>query len=62
MPQVLEHIKNRLAARIAEPVEWANETWNPLCGCDVIEAECDDCYAERCQPFGPTGPKRHDQD
>jgi protein gp37 len=30
-----------------DEIEWESETWNPLCGCDLIEPECDDCYAER---------------
>jgi hypothetical protein len=39
-----------------DEIEWESETWNPLCGCDVIEPECDECYAERLIA------ERHEQD
>jgi protein gp37 len=28
-------------------IEWETETWNPWRGGEVIEAECNECYAER---------------
>jgi protein gp37 len=28
-------------------IEWTNETWNPVIGCDKISPGCDNCYAER---------------
>lgn len=28
-------------------IEWTNETWNPIIGCDKISAGCKNCYAIR---------------
>src|SRR6266403_2063695 len=28
-------------------IEWTDATWNPVTGCTVISAGCDNCYAER---------------
>ncbi|MGH8923240.1 MAG: DUF5131 family protein [Acidimicrobiia bacterium] len=28
-------------------IEWTEETWNPVTGCDRVSAGCDNCYAER---------------
>jgi protein gp37 len=28
-------------------IEWTNETWNPVTGCDKISSGCKHCYAER---------------
>jgi len=28
-------------------IEWTNETWNPVTGCDHVSPGCDNCYAER---------------
>lgn len=28
-------------------IEWTEETWNPVTGCDRISPGCDNCYAER---------------
>ena len=28
-------------------IEWAEETWNPVTGCDATSPGCDNCYAER---------------
>jgi len=28
-------------------IEWTNTTWNPVTGCTVISAGCENCYAER---------------
>lgn len=27
-------------------IEWCDETWNPITGCDKVSAGCDHCYAE----------------
>lgn len=29
------------------PIEWAEETWNPVTGCDKVSAGCKNCYAEK---------------
>jgi protein gp37 len=29
------------------PIEWTEETWNPITGCDRVSPGCDHCYAER---------------
>lgn len=28
-------------------IEWTEETWNPVTGCDSVSPGCDNCYAER---------------
>lgn len=28
-------------------IEWSDEVWNPVTGCDKVSAGCDNCYAER---------------
>lgn len=28
-------------------IEWTEETWNPVTGCDRVSPGCDNCYAER---------------
>lgn len=28
-------------------IEWTQETWNPVTGCDKVSPGCDNCYAER---------------
>lgn len=28
-------------------IEWTEETWNPITGCDKVSPGCDNCYAER---------------
>jgi len=28
-------------------IEWTEETWNPVTGCDKVSPGCDNCYAER---------------
>ena len=28
-------------------IEWTNETWNPIIGCNKISPGCDNCYAEK---------------
>lgn len=28
-------------------IEWTDETWNPVTGCDHVSPGCDHCYAER---------------
>jgi protein gp37 len=28
-------------------IEWAESTWNPTTGCDLLSPGCDHCYAER---------------
>lgn len=28
-------------------IEWTDETWNPVTGCDKVSPGCDNCYAER---------------
>jgi len=28
-------------------IEWTEETWNPVTGCDKVSTGCDNCYAER---------------
>jgi protein gp37 len=28
-------------------IEWTDETWNPVTGCDKVSPGCDHCYAER---------------
>ena len=28
-------------------IEWTDETWNPVTGCDPVSAGCDNCYARR---------------
>ena len=28
-------------------IEWTDETWNPVTGCDPISSACDHCYARR---------------
>lgn len=28
-------------------IEWTEETWNPVTGCDAVSPGCDNCYAER---------------
>jgi protein gp37 len=28
-------------------IEWTDETWNPIAGCSLHSAGCDNCYAER---------------
>jgi protein gp37 len=34
-----------------DEIVWEIETWNPLRGCEVIEAESSECYAERLMRF-----------
>jgi protein gp37 len=31
-------------------IEWADETWNPITGCDRVSPGCDHCYALRMAP------------
>ena len=31
----------------ASAIEWTEETWNPVTGCDKVSPGCDNCYAER---------------
>jgi protein gp37 len=28
-------------------IEWAQETWNPVTGCNKISEGCQSCYAEK---------------
>lgn len=28
-------------------IEWTNETWNPIIGCQKVSPGCDNCYAEK---------------
>ena len=28
-------------------IEWTDQTWNPITGCDKVSPGCDHCYAER---------------
>jgi protein gp37 len=28
-------------------IEWTEETWNPITGCEKVSPGCDNCYAER---------------
>lgn len=28
-------------------IEWTDDTWNPVTGCDKVSPGCDNCYAER---------------
>ena len=28
-------------------IEWTNETWNPIIGCNKVSLGCDNCYAEK---------------
>lgn len=28
-------------------IEWTDETWNPLVGCEHVSPGCDGCYAAR---------------
>ena len=28
-------------------IEWTDETWNPVTGCDKVSPGCDNCYADR---------------
>lgn len=28
-------------------IEWTEDTWNPVTGCDIVSAGCKHCYAER---------------
>lgn len=28
-------------------IEWSDETWNPLVGCEHVSPGCDGCYAAR---------------
>lgn len=30
----------------ATRIEWTDETWNPVSGCDKVSPGCDHCYAE----------------
>lgn len=32
---------------MATKIEWAEETWNPIVGCNPISPGCKNCYAER---------------
>lgn len=32
---------------MATHIEWADETWNPVTGCDPISEGCEHCYAKR---------------
>lgn len=32
---------------MSSKIEWTNETWNPVIGCDKISAGCKNCYAIR---------------
>jgi protein gp37 len=41
----LERHKGTLMAK--SKIEWTEETWNPLTGCDKVSPGCDHCYAER---------------
>jgi len=38
-------------------IEWAEETWNPVTGCDKISSGCKNCYAERGFPRLVGNPK-----
>lgn len=39
-------------------IEWTDETWNPVRGCSIVSAGCDNCYAMRMawRLSGPGGP------
>src|SRR5579871_4419220 len=32
---------------MSSKIEWTQETWNPVTGCDPVSPGCDHCYADR---------------
>lgn len=38
-------------------IEWTDETWNPVTGCDRVSEGCDHCYIERQPPLRIAGRK-----
>jgi len=32
---------------VSTGIEWTDESWNPVTGCDRVSLGCDNCYAER---------------
>lgn len=38
-------------------IQWTDETWNPVTGCDKVSPGCDHCYIERSIPFRMEGRK-----
>lgn len=42
-------------------IEWTDETWNPVTGCDKVSPGCDHCYIERTVPFRIEG-RRFNED
>lgn len=41
-------------------IEWTDETWNVVTGCDRVSPGCDNCYIERTPPFRMEG-RRFDE-
>lgn len=42
-------------------IEWTNETWNPIIGCDKVSAGCKNCYAIRTAWIRLHNPKMADR-
>jgi protein gp37 len=36
-----------MGEEIMTKIQWTNETWNPIIGCDKISEGCKNCYAEK---------------
>jgi protein gp37 len=39
--------KTKEATAMATKIEWCDETWNPIVGCEKISEGCQNCYAEK---------------
>ena len=46
---------------MASKIEWTEETWNPLIGCDKVSAGCKNCYAIKTAWIRMHNPKMADR-